>query len=112
VERAAARLHALGERPHRAELPEAPVGEAVGDAHEVLRHHAAGAEVQVAHLGVAHLSLGEPDGAAARREEGPGRPLPEPVPDRSAGELDGVALALGAVAPAVEDDEDHPSLAV
>ena len=34
---------------------------------EVLPHDRAGAEVEVADLGVAHLAVGQPDGAARRR---------------------------------------------
>ena len=81
----------------------------LGDAHDVLRHDAAGAEVEVTDLGVPHLSLGEADVGARRLEEGPGKPRPELVPHRRGGQLDGVPGAAGAEAPAVEHHEDHRS---
>ena len=44
------------------------VGDRVVDAHEILAHDGAGAEVQMADLRVAHLPLGQADGAARRRQ--------------------------------------------
>ena len=83
--------------------------DALGDADQVLRHHAAGPEVEVAHLAVAHLAFGQAHGQAAGVEQGARLVLPEPVPYRGAGQLDRVALAGFAVAPAVQNHEDHRS---
>ena len=91
------------------ELVEPAGADALGDAHEVLRHHAAGAEVQVADLAVAHLPLGEPDPEPAGREQCPRHRRPQPMPHGRVGQLDRVALAPFPVAPAVQDDEHDPA---
>ena len=68
----AARLPQLAaELDQRRELVELAALDALGDADEVLRHHPAGAEVEVAHLAVAHLAFGQADGQAAGVEQGP-----------------------------------------
>ena len=54
------------------------------DAHQVLRHDRACAQVQVADLRVAHLSLGEANGGAARQQRGVRVGLPQLVEDRRA----------------------------
>ena len=97
------------ELDQRRELVELAALDALGDADQVLRHDAAGAEVEVAHLAVAHLALGEADGQPARVQESARVRVPEPVPDRGVGQLDRVALALGPVAPAVQNDQDDPA---
>ncbi len=48
--------HGIGE--------EVAVGDRLGDAGQILVDDATGADVQVAHLGVSHLALGQPDGVA------------------------------------------------
>ena len=53
--------------PQRLVLEEAAVGDGLVDAHQVLLDDRARAEVQVADLGVAHLAVGQADGAARRR---------------------------------------------
>src|SRR3989441_8002940 len=76
------------------------------DAHDVLRHHATGSEVQVAHFTVADLSFGKTHGEPRRVEQGAGRVRPEAMPGGSPPQLDGVALPAGTKAPAVEHDQD------
>ena len=48
-------------------LEERAVVDRIVDPREVLAHDLAGAEVEVADLGVAHLAVGQADGAARRR---------------------------------------------
>ena len=60
----------------------------------------------MADFGVAHLAVGEADEVLAGAEEGVGIVAEELVVDGFAGLGDGVAVGLGAVAPAVEDGED------
>ncbi len=85
---------------------EAAVGDGGVDAGHVHADDAAGAEVEVADFGVAHLAVGEADEVLAGAEEGVGEVAQEPVVDGFAGLGYGVAVDLGAVAPAVEDGED------
>ena len=92
-------------RDERRILEERSVADRFADAHEVLHHDAAGAEVQVSDFAVAHLSLGKPDRAAGRLEQRPRVSRDERVPGRGVRQRDGVALALGAISPAVEHDE-------
>ena len=72
------------------------VGDGLVDARQVLADDRAGAEVEVADLGVAHLPLGQPDRAAAGRQLRVRVARPEVVEDRRVGQLDGVAGPGGA----------------
>jgi hypothetical protein len=89
---------------HRQLVELAPL-DALRDAHEVLGDHAAGAEVEVPHLAVAHLAGGESHGEAARVEQRARVTAPQFGPGGRLRERDGVALALGPVAPPVEHHE-------
>ncbi len=70
-------------------------------------HDAAGADVEVADLAVAHLAFGQADERAAGVDERVGILAQQAVVGGLAGECDGVGFGFGAVAPAVEDDEDQ-----
>jgi hypothetical protein len=105
VQRAAGLAEVRAEFHQRLELIEGARLNALGDSHQILRHDAAGTEVQVPHLAVAHLSFGQADSEAARLQQRPGRARPEPVPHRGIRQLDRIALALFPVSPSVEDDE-------
>ena len=102
--------HALAPLEHGAQhrvVEERAVGDRVVDAFEVLRQPAAGADRQMADLGVAHLTWRKP-GGLARRGERRVRPLrPEPVEHRCVGELDRVAGTGRGTSPAIEDDERY-----
>ena len=85
---------------------EAAVGDGGVDAGHVHAHDAAGAEVEVADFGVAHLAVGQADEVLAGADEGVGEVAQQLVVGGLAGECDGVAVGLGAIAPAVEDGEN------
>ena len=98
------RSMAADERRVREELA---VPDALVDAREVLVDDAAGAHVHVADLGVAHLAGGQADGFARRDQLRVRIALEQLVVDGRARQRDGVVLAFGADAPAVEDDQDE-----
>ena len=83
------------------------------DAGEVLVDDSAGAEVEVADLGVAHLSLGEADVFAAGGEGGLGVGLVEVLMEGGFCEQGGVAVgfglreAAGINPPAITDDQNN-----
>ena len=108
VQGAAALPEAGAELDEGGELVELAALNALRDSHEVLRHHPSGAQVQVPDLAVAHLSFRQSHREAASVQQRSGVGVPEPVPDRGRGQLNRVTLALGAVAPAVQDDQDDP----
>src|SRR3989442_12775341 len=78
-------------------------------AHDILRHDAARAQVQVTDFAVPDLPVGQSDGEARCFEQRTGGALPQLVPHWRAAELDRVPLAARTKAPAVEHDEDDPS---
>ena len=82
---------------------------ALVDADEVLLHHAARAEIEVSDLAVADLAARQADRLARRLEQRARCARPERVPRRHGRHRDRIALALGAIAPAVEDEEDDGS---
>jgi len=61
VQRAVPSLHYLAELHEGGQAEELARLDRLGNAHHVLRHHAARAQVQVADFAVADLSLGEAD---------------------------------------------------
>jgi hypothetical protein len=63
-----------------------PVRDGLVDPREVLRHDRAGAEVEVADLGVAHLPLRQADGLALGGQRGVSVPGPQLVEHRRVGE--------------------------
>jgi hypothetical protein len=106
VERTATPLHGRAQLDQRRQAEELAGLDRLGDAHDVLRHDATRAEVQVSHFAVADLALGKSHREPRRVEEGAWRPAPEAVPRGRVPELDGIAFAAGAEAPAVEHDQD------
>ena len=90
-------------------LKKRPVLNGLCDARQILKHNAAGADIRVADLAVAHLAVRQADiqpGGGQLRV----RPtLQEAVHDRGLGHVNGVAVIRFADAVAVEDDEcDFP----
>ena len=106
VERAAPLLHGATQRDERRQSEEVARVDCLRDAHNVLRHHAPGAEIEVADFAVADLSFGESHGEPRRVEQRARRFRPETVPSGRVAELDGVARPAGPEAPAVEHDQD------
>ena len=76
------------------------------DPRQVLQDRLAGAEVEMADLGVAHLALGQADETFGRLQGAVRPALQEGVPVRHAGLCDGVDGRVVADAEAVEDDQD------
>ncbi len=77
------------------------------DAGAVHVNDPAGADVEVSDFAVTHLSVGQADELAAGVDEGIGIFAQQAVVGGLVGQSDGVGLGLGAVSPAVEDDEDQ-----
>src|SRR5581483_6766890 len=114
---------AVGDQPHEMEttarpraggctrgledaiVEEAAVGDRVVDARQVLLDDRAGAQVEMPHLGVPHLAVGQADVAAAGREGAMGEAAPELVEHRRVGLADGVSGPRGREPEAVEDDQ-------
>jgi hypothetical protein len=88
---------------------ETSVRDCARDANEVLHHHAAGAEVQVTDFAIADLSAGKAHRLARGLKERPRRPRPQTIPSRYVRHRDRIAVLLGTVAPAVENEEDDRS---
>ena len=104
----AEQVHALGARERGAQdlvLGQATVGDRVVDADQILAHHAARAEVQVTHLGVAHLPVGQSHRSPAGREDRVREALPQLVEHRRARERHRVAGTRLGQAPSVEHDQ-------
>src|ERR1051325_7167226 len=89
VQRAAALSCSCTQLDERRQAEELAGLDGLRDAHDVLRDHAAGAEVQVTHLAVADLSVGKSHGESGRVEERARRLGPEAMPDGRVTELDG-----------------------
>ncbi len=87
-------------------LEELAGGDGGVDAGDVHADDAAGAEVEVADFGVAHLAVGEADEVVAGADEGVGVVAEESVVGGLARKGDGVGVGFGAVSPAVEDGQD------
>ena len=84
----------------------------VVDTRELLEHDAAGTDVEVAHLGIAHLAVGKADVLAGSTQRGVGILLVQRVDERGARSCDGVVRALGRQAEAVHDDEQRRKMMV
>ena len=80
------------------------------DLHQVLVHHAAGAEVHVADLGVAHLAVGQADELAAGLQVAHRILGPEGVDMRRALGKDRVGIVVAAFTPAVENHQKNFSV--
>ena len=77
----------------------------LGDAGELLVNHPAGADVGVAHLGVAHLPLRQTHIHAGSADIGAGVFGKDAVQVGGFGGMDGVAVVLGAVAEAIHNNK-------
>ena len=104
---AARRLQLRDQVRERRRAGEAAVLGGLADVRQLLHHHAPGADVQVADLGVAHLAVRQPDVAAGGVQEGVRAALPQPVEVRLARLTDRVVGGFLAPAEAVEDHQHH-----
>ena len=104
-------LAALERADERGVLEERAVLDRLVHAHQVLEEHAAGADRQVADLGVAHLPGRQADRLAGRLERRVRVLGPEPVEDGRVRELDRVPRPGRREAPPVEDDERYERVA-
>ena len=86
-------------------LEEFAGGESVIDSLELLDDDAAGAHIQVAHLGAALVAVRQADGLAAAVEKAVGVASPNLVDNRGLRAIYGIAVGAGIHAPAVADDE-------
>ena len=107
VDVAAPLAGAVERPPEGGVVGEAPVGDRLVDADEVLVENAARADRQVADLGVAHLPGREAYCLAGSLERGVWVLGPEAVEDGRVRQLDRVPRARRRAAPAVEDDERY-----
>src|SRR5262249_25957967 len=102
---------AAGSSQPRAELEkggqpeEIALGDARGNAHDVLGDDAAGPQVEMPDFAIAHLSFRKSYGETAGVEQCAGERIPETVPHRRAPQLDGIALATLSISPAIQDDQ-------
>src|SRR6185295_8828344 len=81
---------------------ETAIGNGGGDAHQILHHHTARAEIEMSDFAVPHLPFRQTDTQSGCFEQGTGAATPERVPGWSPGEGDRVAFGFGAVAPSIE----------
>jgi hypothetical protein len=95
----------LAKLHHRRQAGDRPVRDGAADAGQVLHHDPAGANIQVADLGIAHLALGQPDIRAAGAQEGAGAGGPEAVEDGGDRLGHGVVRLVFPPTPAIQDDE-------
>jgi hypothetical protein len=102
----AARLKRVDQAGQRRVAGQRAVLHRTVDARQVLHHHAAGAQVHVADLGIAHLSLGQADVAAAGLDQGVRVVAQKAVPGGRVRLRDGIVGGLLAVAPAVQDAQN------
>ena len=73
------------------------------DAGKFLVDNAPGTQIQVTHLGVAHLAGGQAHLGTGAPDQGMGILLPETIPDGLPGLGNGVIIDFFAVTPAIED---------
>ena len=78
-------------------------------ADELLLHDAAGADVQMADLGIPHLAFGQADVPARGMQEGVRAGIPQAGEGGGLREADGVIVGVFAPAEAVQDHQHHRS---
>ena len=87
-------------------LGDGAVLDSIVDARQLLEHNAAGTDVKVTHLGIAHLAVGKAHVLARSAERGVGILLVQAIKEGRLGSGDGV-LAIGRCqAAAIHDDQE------
>ena len=104
---AAVRLEARDQILQRRLLRDLAARDRVADARQVLHHDAAGADVEMADLGIAHLPVRQADVLAGGVQQRVRAERPEPVEIGRARLLDGVVGDVLAPTPAVQDRQHH-----
>ncbi len=104
---AAARFELFDQIAERRRALDVAAGDRRRDARQILHHHAAGADIEMADFGIAHLAIGQADVLAGGAQEAVRAVLPQPVEGRRLGLADGVVGFVFAPAPAVENNEHH-----
>ncbi len=104
---AAGRFQLVDQGAQRRRAPDRSIGNRLGNARQVLLHHAAGADIHVADLGVAHLALGQPNIGAGGAQERVRTGRPEPLEIGRLRQTDGVIFTLLPPAEPVEDQQHH-----
>ena len=94
-------VHGLDERVVGEECPAL---DGAADAGEFLVDHPAGSEVEVTHLGIAHLLRRQADIGTGTADQQMGAVMPQAIPYRGFGVENGVGFAAFTVTPAVEYD--------
>ena len=105
MELAAAVFHIIVCRAYLLVVEELVVTAGHVDLHEVLIHDAAGAEIHVTYLGVAHLPVRQADVLAAGLKMGHGVFCAEAVDEGGALRIDRVGLIVFPFAPAVQNHQ-------
>ena len=84
-----------------------PLAIAYADARQILHHHAAGADIEMADFGIAHLAVGQADVFAGRTQKAVRSGLPQPIESRRFRLAYGVIRRVLAPAPAVQNDQHN-----
>ena len=98
---------ALDQADQSGRLLDLAVGDRLADARQVLHHDAAGADVEMSDLGIAHLPLRQADIRARRAQEGVRAGVPQAVEGGGARLADGVVGRVLPPAPAVQNHQHH-----
>jgi len=88
-------------------LKELAITDRLGDAGEILIHHAAGTQVHVADLGVAHLAVRQTDIHARTRDQAVRHARAKTIQHRFLGRINGVVFVTFTVTEAIQDDQDQ-----
>ena len=86
---------------------ELAIADGFGDTGEILIHHAAGAQVHVADLGVAHLAVRQTDIHARTRDQAVRHARAKTIQHRFLGRINGVVFVTFTVTEAIQDDQDQ-----
>ncbi|MNM79137.1 hypothetical protein D3C81_910620 [compost metagenome] len=86
---------------------ELAIFDGLSDSGEILVHNAAGTEVHVADLGVAHLPVRQTDVHARAGDQAVRLGGAQAIVDRRVGRIDGVVVGAFAVTETIQDDQDQ-----
>ena len=104
---AAGSPHAFDQALQRGRVGDLAARDRVVDARQILHHQPARADVEMADLGIAHLSRRQADVLSRRAQEGVRTARPQAIERGRARLPDGVVGGIVAPAPAVEYDQHH-----